>query len=31
MSTEFIIIVMLLSMAAGVYMGRHWDYFTSEE
>ena len=31
MSVEFIIVVMLASMAAGVYMGRHWDYFTSEE
>ncbi len=31
MSAEFIVLIVLGSMAAGVYMGKHWDYFTSEE
>lgn len=25
------LIFMGLSMCVGIYMGRHWDYFTSEE
>ena len=28
---EFNIFLVIVSMACGIYMGRHWDYFTSEE
>lgn len=31
MDIWLVMIFMLASMAAGIFMGRHWDYFTSEE
>ncbi len=31
MNAEAIILIMLAGMAIGIFMGRHWDYFTSEE
>lgn len=31
MGIEMIIATALVSMLIGIGMGRHWDYFTSEE
>lgn len=31
MDITLVMIFMAVSMAAGIFMGKHWDYFTSEE
>lgn len=31
MCTEIWLLFVVGSMTAGIFMGRHWDYFTSEE
>ena len=31
MNIWLVIAFAMVSMMAGIFMGRHWDYFTSEE
>ena len=31
MNIWFVIAFTLAGMVAGIFMGKHWDYFTSEE
>lgn len=31
MSIWLVLAFMMGSMVAGIFMGRHWDYFTAEE
>jgi len=31
MNIWLVIAFIMASMATGIFMGRHWDYFTSEE
>ena len=31
MCIELWLLFMVVSMVCGIFMGKHWDYFTSEE
>lgn len=31
MCIEFWLAMMFVSIITGIFMGKHWDYFTSEE